>query len=365
MIMSPYVSLLSLSRSRPRILFSKRMPLGAAANFCRRFGTGMRAGVDVLRLLNNEAKHGTAKQKTVMADVHQAIRDGETLPDAMKQQDGYFSPLMIAMASAGETTGKLDRTMLTLAGHLEERLKIRRDFFRQISWPLLQLFAAVNILALLIYILGVLTPATGGEMFDPTGFGLRGPGGVLKFYSYVLAVGLLIVGGIVAFQKNLGGVHNLIPLLYRVPVAGPALQTITLSRFVWTLALSLDAGIDPIRAIQLALDSTDSDFYRSAKDDVEKSIRDGRTMSETLLATGIFPDEFITAIEVAEISGTDAEAMQHLAADYDDRARRAMQTLATVASRTIGAAVMITLVFLILKMAMTITGGLRDAMQPI
>jgi ABC-type antimicrobial peptide transport system permease subunit len=68
---------------------------------------------------------------------------------------------------------------------------------------------------------------------------------------------------------------------------------------------------------------------------------------------------------VAEISGTDAEAMQHLAADYDDRARRAMQTLATVASRTIGAAVMITLIFLILKMAMTISGGISDALEPI
>lgn len=341
------------------------MPLGASANFCRRFGTGLRAGVDILRLLANETKHGSAKQKVAMNSLHRAIRDGETLPDAMKKQDGYFSPLMIAMASAGEATGKLERTFLTLAGHLEERVKIRREFLRQISWPMLQLFAAVNILALLIYILGVLTPATGGEMFDPTGFGLRGAGGVLKFYGYILVVAAFICGGIVAFQKNLGGVHNLIPLLYRVPVAGPALQTITLSRFIWTLALSLDAGIDPIRAIHLGLESTDSDFYRSAKDDVEKSIRGGKTMSETLLATGIFPDDFITAIEVAEISGTDAEAMQHLAADYDDRARRAMQTLATVASRAIGAAVMLALIFVILRMAMRITGGISDALQPI
>lgn len=341
------------------------MPLGASAHFCRRFGTGLRAGVDVLRLLDNETKHGSPKQKAIMSELHHAIRNGETLPGAMKQQAGYFPPLMIAMASAGEATGKLERTMLTLASHLEDRIKVRRDFFRQISWPMLQLFAAINILALLIYILGVLTPATGGEMFDPTGFGLRGAGGVLRFYSYVLAVALLIGGVIVAFQKNLGGIQNLIPLLYRVPVAGVALQTITLSRFVWTLALSLDAGIDPIRAIHLALDSTDSDFYRSAKDDVEQSIRSGRTMSETLLATEIFPEDFITAVEVAEISGTDAEAMQHLAEDYDDRAGRAMQTLATFASRGIGAAVMLLLIFLILRMAMTISGGISDALQPI
>jgi len=316
-------------------------------------------------LLQNETKHGQAAQRAAMATLHQAIRDGETLPAAMKQQDHYFPPLMIAMASAGETTGKLEKTMLTLAGYFEERLKIRREFVRQISWPMIQLFAAINILALLIYILGVLTPATGGEMFDPTGFGLRGFTGVLKFYAYVLVVVGMIVGGVVAFQKNLGGVHNLIPLFYQIPVVGSAIQTITLSRFTWTLALSLDAGIDPIRAIHLGLDSTDSDFYRSAKDEVVQSIRGGRTMSEALLATAVFPDDFITAVEVAEISGTDAEAIQHLAVDYDDRARRAMQTLATVASRAIGAGVMLLLVALILRMAMRIMGGIQDAIQPI
>lgn len=341
------------------------MPIGSAANFCRRFGTGLRAGVDILRLLQNETKHGPPVQRAAMAQLHQAIRDGESLPAAMQNQDRYFPPLMIAMASAGETTGKLEQTLLTLAGYYDERIKIRRDFFRQISWPMFQLFAAVNILALLIFLLGVLTPPTGGEMFDPTGFGLRGVGGVMWFYSYVLVVGGAIVGGILAFQNNFVGVHNLIPLLYRIPVAGTALQTITLSRFTWTLALSLDAGIDPIRAIHLGLDSTDSDFYRSGKDDVVGSIRGGGTMSEALLATGIFPDDFITAVEVAEISGTDAEAMHHLAADYDQRAKIAMQTLSTIASRGIGVGVMFLMVFLILRMAMRIMGGIQDAIQPI
>jgi len=341
------------------------MPIGSAANFCRRFGTGLRAGVDILRLLQNETKHGPPVQRAAMAELHQAIRDGESLPTAMQNQDRYFPPLMIAMASAGETTGKLEQTLLTLAGYYDERIKIRREFFRQISWPMFQLFAAVNILAFLIFLLGVLTPPTGGEMFDSTGFGLRGVSGVMWFYSYVLVVGGAIVGCIVAFQNNFAGVHNLIPLLYRIPVAGTALQTITLSRFTWTLALSLDAGIDPIRAIHLGLDSTDSDFYRSGKDDVVRSIRGGGTMSEALLATGIFPDDFITSVEVAEISGTDAEAMHHLAADYDQRAKSAMQALATIASRGIGVGVMVLMVFLILRMATRIMGGIQDAIQPI
>lgn len=341
------------------------MPLGSAANFCRRFGTGIRAGVDVLRLLQNEAKHGPARQRAAMAELYQGIRGGDSLYGAMQKQGRYFPPLLIAMANAGEATGKLEQTMLTLADHFEQRVRIRRDFMGRIAWPMLQLFFAINIVALLILLLGLLTPVTGGEMFDPTGFGLRGPSGVATFYGYVLVVAAIIVGGIVAFQKNFAGVQNLIPLLYRVPVAGAALQTITLSRFTWTLALSLEAGIDPIRAIHLGLDATDSDFYRSGKDDVVAAVRSGKTMSEALLATGVFPDEFITAVEVAELSGTDAEAIHHLAADYDDRAQRAMRALAGIASGTIWVAVVILMVVLILRMLMRISGGINDVLQPL
>src|SRR5690606_24245652 len=108
-------------------------------------------------------------------------------------------------------------------------VKLRRDFLRRIAWPMLQLFLAINVIGLLIYLLGVLTPPTGGEMFDPTGFGLRGASGVAKYYGYVLLIAAIIGGAIVAFHKNFAGIHNLIPLLYRIPVAGAALQTITLS----------------------------------------------------------------------------------------------------------------------------------------
>lgn len=346
-------------------MFFDRMPLGSAANFCRRFGTGLRAGLDVLRLLQGEAKHGSERQRAAMQQLRQAIAAGEPLHVAMQQQGRYFPPLLIAMVHAGELTGKLDQTLLTLAEHFEQRVRLRRDFLRRISWPMLQLFLAVNILAILIYLLGVLSPPTGGQMFDPTGFGLRGAGGALRFYGYVLSVVAVIAAAIIGFQKNFAGVHNLIPLLYRIPLAGPALQTITLSRFTWTLALSLEAGIDPIRAIHLGLDATDSDFYRTGKEEVVQAIRSGKTMSETLQSTDLFPEDFVTAIEVAELSGTDAEAMHHLAADYDQRAKGAVQTLAGLASGIVWAGFIIVMVSLILRMLFRISGGIQDVLQPL
>jgi len=336
-----------------------------ASNFCRRVGVGFRAGVDFLRLIDAESRYGTSRQRSVMADVHQTLRDGDQLNVAMKKHPTYFPPLLIAMTNAGEVTGTLDRTLIALADYYDERVKIYREFMSRIAWPMLQLFAAINILALLIYILGILRAPTGGEIYDVTGFGLRGGAGVLKLYGFVTLIGLAFASLIIGFQKNVAGVQNLIPILYKLPVAGEALQTITLARFCWTLALSLEAGIEPIRAIHLSLDATDSDYYRSAKDDVEKSIHGGMTISESLHATGVFPEDFVTEVGVAEMSGTDAEAMHHLASQYDTRAKSAMRTLASIASGAVWAIVVISMVALLMKMIMGISGVYSEALKPI
>ncbi|MCG8652359.1 MAG: type II secretion system F family protein, partial [Pirellulales bacterium] len=157
-----------------------------------------------------------------------------------------------------------------------------------------------------------------------------------------------------AFFKNVAGVQNLIPLIYKVPVVGPSIQTITISRFCWTLALALGSGLDPIRSIKLALNSTDSDYYRNTAGDAENAIRRGATLAGALDATALFPEDFIQRIEIAEHSGTDAESIDYLTKEYDDRARRAVKTLAGVATLLIRITVMGLLIFMIFRIAGTL-----------
>lgn len=334
----------------------QRMGLANAANFCRRLGTGFRAGADLVTLLRAESGHGPARQRDAMRQVAEQVAGGDQLGDAMEMRRKFFPRLLISMTRVGEATGRLERTLLTLADHYDHQLQLRRAFLTSIAWPVLQFVMAIGVLSLLIWILGVLSPPTGGEMTDILGFGLRGTRGVLIFWGYLALIFSVFAAVVAAFRYNLGGVQNLIPLLYRVPVAGPALQTITLSRLAWTLSLALDAGLDPIRSISLALDSTDSDYYRSGAEDAEAAIRRGATLAGALQATDLFPDDFLTRIEIGELSGTDAEAIDQLAREYDERAKLAMKTLAGLASTVIWVSVIVMLIFLIFRMLFNVMG---------
>ncbi len=340
------------------------MKLSAASKFCHRFGTGLKAGVDIVRALESEASHSTGRQSDAMKKLVQGVKQGEQLCDVMKR-DKFFPPVMTSMVRVGEETGRLERTMFMLSNHYQHLLDSRRIFVRSIAWPMLQLVAAIGILSLLIYLMGILTPAGGGQMTDILGFGLRGGSGVLIFWLYVGAA----FGGIAllvwAYLRNVAGVQNLIPIIYAIPKLGDSIQTITISRFCWTLALALDAGLDPIRSIRLALESTDSDYYRAGADKAESAIRGGATLSGTFEATELFPPDFIGRVEISEHSGTDAESMEYLAKEYDERAKTALRVLSGVATIIIRVSVVIVFVFLIFRIAMTYINALNGAMEPI
>ncbi|WP_253156159.1 type II secretion system F family protein [Stieleria tagensis] len=342
------------------------MSLSAAAGFSRRMGTGLRAGADILRLLKSESKYGSNQQREAISHLLTSINEGFSLTDAMKQRPKFFPGLMISLTRVGEDTGKLERTFLTLAEHYEQQVQLRRQFMSSISWPAIQMFLGLGVISLFIYLLGILQPASGGQMADMLGFGLRGGTGVLIFWSYIAAVAAIFVALYVAYQRNLGGVQNLIPLLYLIPKFGPALQTITLSRFTRTLALSLGAGLDPIRSVKLSLDSTDSEYYRSGGEIFETAIRDrGDTLAGGLRSTSLFPETFLQLVEVAELSGTESESIDHLCTEYEERAKMAMRTLSGIATSVVWLITAGTLVFLIIRMAMNIFGAYGLAASPI
>ena len=95
-----------------------------------------------------------------------------------------------------------------------------------------------------------------------------------------------------------------------------------------------------------------------AADDAENAIRGGATLAGALQATNLFPDDFIGRIEIAEHSGTDAESIEYLAREYDERAKSAIKMLAGLATILIRVSVILVLVYLIFKIAATYINAL-------
>jgi type II secretory pathway component PulF len=334
------------------------------AQLLRRVGTSVRAGIDARSLWAREANHGSAAHRQCVGRISEAINTGDTLASALADCGDFFPPLVVTLIDVGERTGRLDDVLHGLAEHYEHLLALRKTFLIGIAWPALQLLAAIGVVGLLIWILGVIPSGAGGQATDILGFGLIGTSGMLTYFGLV---GVVAAGTTVFVMALMRGALGPGPmqLAMRLPVIGNCLKTSALSRLAWTLSLSLDSGLDARRAMQLALRSTENAYYTSHLEDVDAAIVRGNEFHEALRATGIFPDDFVHALEVAEVSGTHGESLQRLAIDYRERTKSAARALTIAATTAVWIFVAGVLIFLIFRLALSYIGMIYDALEPL
>ena len=124
-------------------------------------------------------------------------------------------------------------------------------------------------------------------------------------------------------------------LIVRLPVVGKAIKTMALARLSWTLSLALDAGIDAARAIRMALESTQNAYYTRHIDTAEAVIDVADNSMKRWQRRECFPSDFLTALQNAELSGTESESLSRMSEDYQRQAETATTALAIAASMAI------------------------------
>lgn len=339
------------------------MKLRSLANFCRRMGVGLRAGVDIMRVLETEARTGDQRHRAAMRKVVDEVRDGCTLSKAMYKVN-HFPPLLIQMIHASELGGRVESTFAYMADYYDDLLATRNFFVDRIRMPLIQLTLGVIIIGLAILVQGLLAP--GGEVaYDATGLGLSGVNGFLLYCAVVGGVALTL--GIISFGiwKNWFSCHRfLMPIVQRIPTLGTALSTLGLSRLSMTLSMLLNAGVEAKRSTKQAFLATGNFYYISGMDRALDTIGRGESFGEAFAAANVFPDEFIESVQLGEMSGTETESLDHLAQQYRERAKAALSLIATLAGMAIWLSVLIILGLMVLNMGLKYVNFLNDLSKP-
>ncbi|MBS0209718.1 MAG: type II secretion system F family protein [Planctomycetes bacterium] len=345
-------------------MFSARISLFDLEQLCRRVSTALTSGIELRKAFQREAEGRSPRAvRRHMDQVYQAVARGESVTAAVAATGSYFPRLFHEMVSLGDATGHLAETLRALAEHYELQLKLRRQFVQSITWPLVQLFAALGVVGLLIWLLGVFQDGVPKkDRLDPLGLGLMGTHGVLVYVSVLAVIAVVLV---VVYQATRRGVFWARPLqrgLFLVPVIGNTFETLALARFAWSLELTYGSGMDVLKAIPMSLRSTQNAHYTDHIDSVTLRVRKGQEITEALAATGAFRTDFLDAVEVGEKSGRLSETLANLSEQYNDRAQRALAALATVAGFAVWAVVAALITIVIFRLASFYFGMLDKVM---
>lgn len=349
------------------MFFSPRIGQRELAQLCRRMATALEAGLDVRSVVAREAtgraSRGLLKQ---MTQISLATKQGKSLRDAVDATGNYFPQLFREMVDIGEQTGHLDSVFRHLAEHYEHQLSLRRAFISAITWPAIQLVAAVSIVGLLIWVMGILeqympSKDKNSPPIDMLGFGLKGTSGLLIYCSIV---GSVVLAGFLFYQALRRGwfwVRPVERLIFKIPVLGNSLETLALARLAWSMQLTLDTGMDLLKALPLSIKSMRYALYTDHTEQVVQGVRKGIPIHEALEATEVFPRDFVDSLEVGEQAGRLPESLAILSKQYQEQAQRALAALTVVAGFAVWALVAILIIMVVVRLMMFYVGVINDA----
>ena len=342
-------------------MFSARIPLKTLAVLCKSLSTMLHSGVALLKVLEIASrKMGNSRCRQKLVDVREEVQQGTDIAQALRAQGGYFPELMIDMVAVGEQTGALPEVLDGLAGHYENIVKLRRMFLGLIAWPVIQLVAAILVVALVIYIIGALAGSGAAEFFRiPKG--VLGPSAALIWLGACFGSILAVVAGYYLMANAFRSKRFLDGMLMRIPVLGGCMRSFAIARFSWAFALTQQTGMPITRSLELSFRATNNGAFLAASPKVSDLLLEGEELSTALAESRLFPEEYISLVGVAETSGTVPEALERLSPQFEEQARRSLSVLAVAVGWLIWAIVAVFIIVIIFVAVLSYVAAINRA----
>jgi type IV pilus assembly protein PilC len=329
--------------------------------WCRALKHLLGAGLSLTRAFEMQAKKGPRHLRIMAERIAERLAKGDSLEDALELEGERLPKLFRDLTSVGERTGHLPEVFSELSDYYELQQSLGREFRSQIIWPVFQFFAAVGVIAALIWILGMIAEGHGGEPIEPIGFGLSGTKGAITFLLAVAGFLGLLFGTYIFITRGLKKRASFEAFLLRVPVIGPCAQAFALGRFCLALRMTLETGMSTPEALRQSLRATGNSAFTAHEDQVAALIKAGQEINVALRACPAFPQEFLEVIEVGEVSGQIPEMMIRQTAHYREEAARRLRILTRFAGYGVYFMVSAMIVWAIFKIAGIYIGALDQA----
>jgi len=303
--------------------------------FTRQFSTMIDAGlplVQSLKVLSDQVDNPTFK--SALRDINNSVQSGSTLSDSMRKYPKMFDGLYCNLIAAGEAAGILDSILKRLAEYIEKAEKLKRKVKGAMAYPAVVMLVAITvIIVLLVFVIPVFV-----EVFAGMGAELPGLTQMVVNASNILvnnfvAVAIVtVVGGfgLSKFVKTSTGRRMADSLALKLPALGDLLRKVAVAKFSRTLATMLQAGVPIIASLDIVASTAGNKIVEEAIIESRMAIAEGRSLTDPLLESGVFPSMVTQMISVGEEAGALDAMLLKVADFYDDEVDAAVDTMTSL-----------------------------------
>jgi len=305
------------------------------AIFTRQFSVMIDAGlplVQCLEILASQQENKTFQK--VLAGTRASVEGGATLSAAMRQYPKVFDSLYVNMVEAGETGGILDTILQRLSSYIEKNVKLQRAVKSAMVYPIGVLSVAGGVIILLLWkvvpIFATLFAGLGVDLPLPTKIviGLSNMIGSIFGLLALVAFGAILFG-LKVWYGTPQGRYAIDATVLRLPVIGVLMRKIAVARFTRTLGTLIASGVPILEGLDITARTAGNAVVEKALQQVRKSLEEGKSLTEPLKDSEVFPGMVTQMISVGEQTGAMDAMLQKIADFYEEEVDAAVKDLLT------------------------------------
>ncbi|MEW6989429.1 type II secretion system F family protein [Colwelliaceae bacterium 6441] len=279
-------------------------------------GVRIDKGIDIIK--RTKAKPALAK---LLTDISNNLKKGKSLSESFSQYSDVFDPLYCNLIALGEASGNLSEIFAGLAKDLKFRRDLQRKIISSLAYPMVIFLVC---LLSVFFIFNFIIPKMSAMFTDMdslpwyTSAMLSTSEWMIK-YQGLLVIGLIAsVFALITLSKQVVFIKWWQKVSLRLPVVRKAIITVERIRFNSGLAMMVKAGVQIDKAIHLSAGNIKNKILQREMDIAKSKVKGGSLLTPALQQTSLYPDFFISLLEVGEESG-------NLERVFDEIANRSRQ----------------------------------------
>jgi len=335
--------------------------------FNQQFLTLVRAGLPILGSLEmlgkiQKSEHFAAQ----LDDVCGRVRTGESLSEAFEAQSGI--PLMYTTTLlAGERSGNLQEVLERYVSFQRVSLALRKKLIGSLIYPAVLLTLVTG---LMIFMFTVVVPKF-AELYDQMGsklptvtmwllnFGKT----VQHNFLYIAGAVILVVLAIYRYATTEAGRDRIDRIRIGMPVFGNIWLKYQVALFARTLSTLLTGGLPLVPSLETSAKSISSRRVSLAVIDSIDTVREGKSLADSLSKTKIFPSLATEMITVGEQTGALPQMLNSVSEFFEEDVATALAAALSLIEPAILIVMGVVVVFILISLYLPIfslgqaTGG--------
>ncbi len=283
---------------------------GEMAVCYREFAAMIHAGMTIVRALDVLEQNTTnPRLRQALRGVSAGVQRGQPLSEQMARFPTIFNEIAIALAEAGESSGRLDDMLRRLADYAEYQLEVEQLIRRETMYP--KLVAAAILLA---FVFLPLIPAI-----------VLGQGGwLLPALMQMLVLAALVTAAILVPRVVLSSEYareQWDRIKLSLPIFGGIVRRFALSRFSRALAALYESGVSLATGLPTAGRASGNRVIARAMVAAAYHVQTGGRLSDALAATYLVPPTVLAMVRTGEESGDLGSLLEKVGEYYEDEAK--------------------------------------------